>query len=92
LKKIVPPQLLATLDGWTQFTGRWWQLTPSIFLKATPQKEAVVDVIGFFKCPVCDSPHLQEKSDALVCQDCGCHWEVKDGIYNFKTPLSKSAL
>ncbi len=38
LKKIMPPYILAKLDGWVQPTGKWMQFTPSIFLQAKPQK------------------------------------------------------
>lgn len=34
LKKVVPPRLLAALDGFLQPLGKIWQFTPSIFVRA----------------------------------------------------------
>ncbi len=92
LKKCVAPGLLAWLDGLAQPTGRWWQLTPSIFLKATPIKSNLASETGFFKCPQCGSSQLQSRTGALECQQCLTQWEVRDGLYDFKTPLKTPVL
>src|SRR5512134_2951389 len=34
MKRLIPPRLLAALDGLFQPTGAWFQLTPSVFVKA----------------------------------------------------------
>lgn len=86
LKKFFPPQFLAALDGWAQPTGRWWQYTPSIFVKAAPQKKTADIVTGFFKCPACHNHTLKKTENALFCPSCQRHWEYRDGIYDFKTP------
>jgi SAM-dependent methyltransferase len=88
LKKLVPPHWLATLDSLAQPTGQWWQLTPSVFVRARAQKSSVEPPEGFFSCPICRSTSLLPQAKALVCAACGRHWRTDGGIYDFKTPLS----
>lgn len=89
LKKLIPAGILAGLDGLAQPSGRWWQITPSVFLQATPNKEASpISAGAFFKCPACGNARLQQAENSLDCPVCRNRWEVKDGIYNFKTPLA----
>jgi SAM-dependent methyltransferase len=87
LKKLVPPHWLATLDSMAQPTGQWWQLTPSVFVRARAQKTSVEPPEGFFSCPICRSASLLSQAKALVCAGCGRHWRTDGGIYDFKTPL-----
>ncbi len=97
LKQFLPTSLLVKLDTWAQSTGRWWQLTPSVFLQAQAQKNTPPASAGFFRCPACKSPALAVTEPGLgaehvlICQVCHTGWQVKDGIYDFKTPLKKSA-
>jgi ubiquinone/menaquinone biosynthesis C-methylase UbiE len=96
LKRLVPTDWLVTLDSWSQSTGNWWQLTPSIFLQAQPQKSPNAMSTSFFRCPEChsiellrqESPPQFSDGDLLVCQGCRRRWTYKDGIYDFKTPLT----
>jgi ubiquinone/menaquinone biosynthesis C-methylase UbiE len=91
LKRLVPAQALATLDGLCQPTGALWQLTPSVFLEcvaiddwtdgSSPSPSAAL-----FACPVCNSAEVQETHEAVVCCGCDRRWPIEDGIYNFKTP------
>ncbi|MEA3349177.1 MAG: methyltransferase domain-containing protein [Chloroflexota bacterium] len=87
LKRLVPTRLLVTLDAAAQFTGEWWQLTPSVFTKSLavgqggispPQPDA------FFRCPACENNDLTEKNTALICSGCGREWPIVDGIYDFR--------
>jgi ubiquinone/menaquinone biosynthesis C-methylase UbiE/ribosomal protein L37AE/L43A len=87
LKRLVPQRWLAAWDGLVQPTGQWWQLTPSVFMRARAQKAPVEPVSGFFCCPTCRSSQLSRQATALVCSSCGRHWRVEGGIYDFKTPL-----
>jgi SAM-dependent methyltransferase len=87
LKNLVPPRWLATLDGLAQPTGQWWQLTPSVFVRARAQKPAAEPPETFFACPICRSTNLLPQAKALVCGDCGRHWRTDGGIYDFKNPL-----
>lgn len=89
LKRLVPARALAALDSVCQPTGRWWQLTPSIFLlctldkaRATPQAEHL------FQCPVCGSAPLHESAETIACQNCHTRWPIEDGIYCFKNALA----
>jgi len=86
LKKIIPPHLLAKLDGWAQPTGNWWQLTPSVFLQSTGSKNTPPSE-NLFRCPSCGNRDLHAHTQGLLCPQCDALWEYRDGIYNFKTPI-----
>jgi len=85
LKRVIPLELLVWLDSVAQWTGEWWQYTPSVFLRAravgdTPS--AAQD--GFFKCPACGYHPLDVGAEALVCSSCKRRWESREGIYDFR--------
>ena len=94
LKRIVPTSILVLLDSLFQWTGAWWQLSPSVFVKAVsrdapsfplPQENKI---LTYFKCPDCGHAPLISKTEYLECSSCGKKWAVKDGIYDFREPLS----
>lgn len=86
LKRWIPAQLLAAADGLCQPTGRWWQLTPSVFLGcASGQPPAASPPAALFRCPGCGSSPLEESPATIVCPACGRQWPIDDGIYDFKT-------
>jgi len=90
MKRLIPPRLLASLDGLFQPTGALFQVTPSVFVKsrvngAMQKTEIPTDVVALFKCPECGSGNLLDKSDHLQCPQCKSKWAVKDGIYDFRT-------
>ncbi|MBN1137548.1 MAG: methyltransferase domain-containing protein [Anaerolineae bacterium] len=91
LKRLIPPRALAALDGACQPTGRWWQLTPSVFVQCLPAARKVGEVAPadrLFRCPMCGGLELEASAEALTCRGCGRHWGIEDGIYNLKAPLS----
>ena len=96
LKRIVPTGILVFLDSLFQWTGAFWQFTPSVFVKAVNDRRAShiknreIDVLSYFKCPDCGHSPLVEKYDFLECTICRTKWEVKDGIYDFREPLKKA--
>jgi SAM-dependent methyltransferase len=85
LKRTLPTRWLVQMDALAQFTGDWWQLTPSVFVRSTAAGETPLAPAGaFFKCPECGHWPLQEMDAALDCPGCGAKWLVRDGIYDFK--------
>jgi SAM-dependent methyltransferase len=85
LKRLVPAHALAALDGLCQPTGRWWQLTPSVFLQCTAAQQRTGSQIGpLFQCPACGEGQLSETDSSATCVACGRSWPVEDGIYCFK--------
>jgi len=88
LKRVVPVGLLIFLDSMFQWTGALWQLSPSVFVRASRQggkKQEIPDrVLLFFKCPDCGHFPLIEKRNLLECTNCQSKWEIKDGIYDFR--------
>jgi ubiquinone/menaquinone biosynthesis C-methylase UbiE len=82
LKKIVPPALLAALDGAVQPTGEWIQFAPSVFIKAVISGQSSVisnSPSAIFVCPICKS-----KLNELKCVNCGRQFKFENGIYDFK--------
>ncbi|RMF30547.1 MAG: hypothetical protein D6759_11730, partial [Chloroflexi bacterium] len=85
LKRWVPLPLLVAMDRLAQPTGRWWQFSPSVFLRCRASWEKPLAPAGaFFRCPACGEIALREEPDALLCPGCGHRWPHRDGIYDFK--------
>lgn len=88
LKKFLPTGALVALDKSVQFTGGWWQLTPSVFV--LNDNTAVHEPAGedLFACPRCGTPLGRLREGVLTCPGCALRWPVVDGLYDFKEPLS----
>ncbi len=88
LKRLVPTGLLVAFDRLLQPTGALWQLAPSVFVccEARADKPAAPPGV-FFRCTTCGSTNLVDEGDALSCTDCSERFAVREGIYDFKTPL-----
>lgn len=88
LKRVVPTDVLVSLDALAQQTGNWWQLTPSVFIHNQHPAWGETAVPGtFFACPTCLTPLGQVENGRLPCLACGHAWRVEDGLYDFKEPL-----
>ncbi len=88
LKRCLPARLLAAADGLVQWTGRWWQLSPSVFIRARQNKPGPPpSPASFFRCPRCTGTGWHSTESLLTCRTCGARWAVDDGIYDFKAPL-----
>lgn len=91
LKRIVPTSILVASDSLFQWTGSLWQLTPSVFMRASLGGErsgaAPDEVIQWFKCPECENAPLLSEDDHLHCHSCGSDWAVRDGIYDFRESM-----
>ena len=90
LKRLIPPKILAALDGFLQPTGKLWQFTPSVFVKAINRNQGskAVEVPAnpsqFFQCPECEHDALQNLGNYLECTHCNSKWAVRNGIYDFR--------
>ncbi|HEY9526420.1 MAG TPA: class I SAM-dependent methyltransferase [Anaerolineales bacterium] len=93
LKRIVPTGILVFLDSLFQWTGAWWQFSPSVFVKGVKRDahsfplHSPDTILASFKCPDCGHSPLTDKTEYLECSGCGKKWAVKDGIYDFRQPL-----
>jgi SAM-dependent methyltransferase len=91
LKRIFPTSILVFLDSLFQWTGAWWQLSPSVFMRARirdGKEQEIPNYLSlFFKCPDCGHSPLAEKKDYLECSNCKKKWGVRDGIYDFREPI-----
>ncbi len=83
-KRLVPLSLLVRMDAAAQLTGNWWQLTPSVFVRAQAVGQTPRPLPGaFFRCPACGQG-LPEAAQSLTCPGCGAHYPFEDGIYDFR--------
>lgn len=83
-KKVLPLKLLVFLDSLAQLTGDAWQLSPSVFIRNKAIGKSAIAAAGtFFKCPACGE-YLSDTPPEIVCTDCGQHYPVIDGIYDFR--------
>lgn len=90
LKRLVPLSLLVLFDSLVQWTGAFWQLSPSVFLQAVvPGERAAPNPGPIFRCPECGHDELEERAQGLLCGGCGCLWAFDEGIYDFKKPLRR---
>ncbi len=96
LKRIIPTNILVSLDSLFQWTGALWQLSPSVFVRAcktiknphgVETRPSFPNATQVFKCPECGYYGLSDEKTHLKCLDCGKKWEVKDGIYDFRKSL-----
>lgn len=87
LKKNVPLNLLVALDSLLQWTGAWFQLSPSVFIKAFASGASqVAPPDAFWRCPACGSLDLHESEQALRCAGCDRIWPVREGVIDFREP------
>jgi SAM-dependent methyltransferase len=86
LKRNLPTGTLVWLDGLAQLTGDWWQLSPSVFVRAKAAGAGAVGGALVFQCPECGHAPLVEAGGRLPCPACGRAWLARDGIYDFKEP------
>jgi SAM-dependent methyltransferase len=88
LKRIVPAQILATLDGFLQHPTAGLQISPSIFVRAQSRKAGLPQLNPeLWRCPVCGSTDIDEAHDALTCRSCHRRYPIVDGIIDFKSQL-----
>lgn len=87
LKQNVSADLLARMDNFMQKTG--WLISPSIFTvnSAIGQHASNVDIAddAIFASPNTGS-ELRRDGNILI-DDEGSHWEIRDGIYDFKDTI-----
>jgi len=87
-KRLIPLKLLVAMDSALQFTGNWWQLSPSVFVRARTAGQSPAPAgSGFFACPECGHTLPAEGSEALACPACARRWTVRDGIYDFRKKM-----
>lgn len=97
LKRIVPVSILVFFDSLFQWTGAWWQLSPSVFIRAKRVRwnasripsSGGDNILSYFKCPNCGHSPLTDKVNYLECSNCQKMWGVNDGIYDFREPVEK---
>lgn len=92
LKRLVPARLLAAIDATLQHPTRSWEISPSLFLRASSNKPgAPVLNSALWRCPTCHSIKVAEKDSAWVCASCARVYPIIDHIIHFKIAESQTA-
>jgi hypothetical protein len=87
LKRLIPTAILVKMDALAQQTGNWWQLTPSVFVRARAVGESPTPSPGaFFACPECKTALFPSAGQAIRCPGCQRIWRIQDEIYDFRQP------
>jgi ubiquinone/menaquinone biosynthesis C-methylase UbiE len=89
LKQLAPASALVAADGLLQPSGKWWQLSPSVFVASqATANSAPAAPDAFFACPACQRPLAAAVQARLVCPNhsCALSWRFDDGLYDFKEP------
>ncbi len=89
LKRLVPAQTLAAMDGGIQQLSAAWKLAPSVFLRTRRPGPGPVQAGSPFCCPSCQGLELAATRVTLTCQTCRTVWAIDDGIYDFKSPIER---
>ncbi|CAG0944277.1 Demethylrebeccamycin-D-glucose O-methyltransferase [Anaerolineae bacterium] len=85
LKRIVPANILVTLDGLIQRPAARLQLSPSLFVRAESAKPGAPNLNPIlWRCVACGSTDIAEARDALTCGACSRVYPIMDGIIDFK--------
>jgi SAM-dependent methyltransferase len=86
LKARVSTDVLVTIDGVLQLSGLL--VSPSVFVKsaAVGTTPNLMDTDLLFACPDCGG-RLTRSGDVMLCESEGRRWAIREGIYDFKTPL-----
>jgi ubiquinone/menaquinone biosynthesis C-methylase UbiE len=89
-KRYFPLKLLVAMDSFAQLSGDWWQLSPSVFTRASAGSDARApestpeSAWQLFRCPDCGGSPLRPVENGLLCPACGRLWPRTDGIYDFR--------
>ncbi len=87
LKNNMPVDVLVKADSALQGSGKFLQLSPSVFtLSAGPRHGKIAPADQFFACPRCKQP-LVDQAGELECDTCAVTWGIVDGVYDFKEPI-----
>jgi ubiquinone/menaquinone biosynthesis C-methylase UbiE len=89
IKRLFPTKFLVWLDSIFQYTAPVLKVSPSIFvLSYADGNTTIAKRDDFFSCPDCQDALVDTKEKGYLVCKCGSKWEYKNGIYNFKQPLS----
>ncbi len=83
VKRLVPPGLLARLDGIIGAPLSGLALGPSQFLRAAKLTGAPT-ASPLWRCPACGCEPLVETASGVPCPACGHHWPMVDGVLVFR--------
>jgi SAM-dependent methyltransferase len=91
-KTLLPLPAMVALDRALQGVGQFAPVAPSIFTqnRVPGDRGEVVAAAAMFKCPLTGAPLHPEthaEGEVMVSTPGAPRWAIRDGIYDFKTPL-----
>lgn len=92
LKRLLPTDLLVTMDRLWQPLAALFPLSPSVFVRSEADHErppASTELA--FRCTACGTAPLLEAPQALTCGTCATSFPIQDGIYNFRPSDTRDA-
>lgn len=85
LKHNLPINLLKRVEKWLQPTGKFCQLSPSVFTRNQALGDnPIAQSDTFFKCPDCGSYNLRPHGPRIICLECSHEYPIRDGIFDFR--------
>lgn len=88
LKRTVPANILAGIDGLVQHPISNFQLSPSLFFRNQSIKPGAPAINqSLWRCPACGSTQILESTEALSCGACARTYPIVDGIIDFKSQM-----
>ncbi len=84
LKRTFPIGLLLACESFLQRLGAAWLYTPSVFLGAVASGPAQSPRFSW-RCPACGSGKVSGSAGGVRCRNCGRHWPLRSGIYDFRS-------
>jgi SAM-dependent methyltransferase len=88
LKRVLPLGVLLALDGLVQVPGGLWPISPSVFVRASRPGQGQITPQIAWRCPGCGELDLAADDGQMRCAACGRVWVRREGVYDFKTPVS----
>ena len=85
LKRIIPANILATLDGAFQSPLANLDLSPSIFLRNQSTKPGAPNLnASIWRCPACHSTNIDESTETMTCRSCTRRYPISNSIIDFR--------
>ena len=88
LKRTIPSNILAALDGNLQSPISKLSISPSLFYRNQSCKPGAPSLNqSLWRCPACGSTQIHESTEALACLACARAYPIIDGIIDFKSQM-----
>lgn len=87
VKRLIPAAALIQLDALAQKTGKYWQFSPSVFVRSVVPATFAPAALAFrelFICPLCRVKLSEPQPAQYSCPNCRRSYPTQDGITDFR--------